>query len=105
MPLFSKDGVNQESISYTIKMDKATITRGMQKLIDGGYVSRVRDEKDKRAYRIYLTQKGNGIKQEILEIAKRWDEILLANLNPEQLEDVKSEFNTMFDNVSEYFKR
>ena len=105
MPLFKKDGVNQESISQTIKMDKATITRAIQKLIDEGYVFRERDEEDKRAYRVFLTPKGKSIKRQIRGIARRWDDILLANLDPDQRDLLASAFDTMFENVSEYMDR
>jgi len=102
MPLYKKDGINQETISQIIRVDKATITRAITRLIDEGYVSRVRDEDDRRAYKVFLTKKGKGIKRDILAIAKRWDDIILANLDQDQHEAVRSTFCTMYDNVCDY---
>jgi len=102
MPLYKKDGINQEKISQIIKVDKATITRAITRLIDEGYVIRERDENDRRAYKVFLTKKGKGIKRNIMAIAQRWDDIILANMDMDQHEAVKTTFCTMYDNVSEY---
>lgn len=101
MPLFKQDGINQEAISQINKVDKATITRGIQKLIDEGYVTRKRDKQDKRAYRVYLTKKGKSIKSGILSIAQQWDDILLAHLDKEQREMIKGVLDTMIENASQ----
>jgi len=105
MPLFKKDGINQETISQIIKVDKATITRAITKLIDEGYVVRERDMEDRRAYKVFLTKKGKGIKRDIIDIAQRWDDIILANINADQHSMVTSTFSAMYENVSGYIDK
>jgi len=100
MPLFKNDGINQESISQIIHVDKATVTRAIQKLIDEDYVYRERDEKDKRSYRVFITEKGKAIQPEIISIAQRWDDILLSQLVKDQRNMIKKSFDTMIENVS-----
>ena len=58
MPLYKNDGMNQESLSQSISIDKAAITRAIQKLMKEGYVIRQRNEEDRRSYHIFLTEKG-----------------------------------------------
>ncbi|WP_243466358.1 MFS transporter [Methanosarcina mazei] len=50
-----------ESLSDYLKIDKGTTARAIQKLVDEGYVFRQRDEKDRRSYRVFLTEKGKKL--------------------------------------------
>ena len=59
MVLYHGDGISQETLAKTLKVSKATSARAIQSLENEGYVYRQRDESDLRAYRVYLTEKGN----------------------------------------------
>ena len=58
MVLYKNDGINQESISKILHLDKATIGRAVKKLMEHGYVRRDKDPNDKRAYILHITKKG-----------------------------------------------
>src|SRR5512138_3362543 len=60
--LFHEDGISQEKLSKALKVSKSTSTRAIQSLEKEGYVYRQRDENDLRAYRVYLTEKGKGMR-------------------------------------------
>lgn len=104
MPLFEADGVNQESLSRTIRIDKASVTRSMQKLTDEGYVVRKKDTADSRSYQVFLTPKGRLIKDEILRIAAGWEEIMLQNFDNEKSIQVLNFLKEMTESVSEQAK-
>ena len=57
MQLYNKDGISQEELSENLNIDKATTCRAIKKLEEQGLLTRVKDEKDKRAYKLYLTIK------------------------------------------------
>ena len=65
MRLYREDGINQESLSDYLKIDKGTTARAIQKLVDEGYVFRQRDEKDRRSYRVFLTEKGKKLEPDM----------------------------------------
>jgi len=100
MPLFKADGVNQESLSQSIKVDKAAITRAIQKLIDEGYVIRQKDEEDKRSYRVFLTKKARLIEPDIVKIAIQWEDILLSGFDTDHRNLIEDSFKEMINNVS-----
>lgn len=100
MPLFQKDGVNQESLGQSINLDRANVTRAIQKLVKEGYVYRQRDEKDKRSYRVFLTEKGKAIEPGLKKIALEWENILLSNFDPDQRQTIVNSFEDMIKNVS-----
>lgn len=59
--LEKNEGISQIQISNEIGNDKAMSTRTINKLIEGGFVYRKQDEKDSRAYKLYLTPKSKEI--------------------------------------------
>ena len=86
MELYRKDGVRQEDLSINLKIDKGTTARAIKKLEIEDFILRVPDEKDKRAYRIFLTEKAMEHKNDIYKVAKSWEENLTKNLTFEEKE-------------------
>lgn len=54
-------GINHIDLSNLLKVDKATTTKAIQKLIDLGYITKEQDEKDKRMWRLYPTKKAQSV--------------------------------------------
>jgi len=100
MPLYKNDGINQESLSQSISINKAAVTRAIQKLINEGYVYRQRSEEDKRSYHIYLTEKGRQIEPHINQIALKWEDILLSEFDSACRNLIVNSLGDMIENVS-----
>jgi DNA-binding MarR family transcriptional regulator len=105
MPLYKTDGMTQEALSRSISLDKAAVTRSVQKLINQGYVFRQRDEEDKRSYHIFLTEKGKMIEPDIKKIALKWEDILLSGFDPDQMDMIVNSFHDMIENISRIMKK
>lgn len=84
LELYKEDGRSQEELSEILSIDKGTTARAIKKLEEDGFLFRERDENDKRAYKIYLTDKGNSVKQPILEAIKSWEDIITYKLSNEE---------------------
>ncbi len=84
MVLFHHDGIHQEEISRKLSIDKATTTRAIQKLIESGYVRRETDSADRRAYFIYLTEKGLALKPELHQLSRDWSAQLTSGFSSEE---------------------
>lgn len=48
-------GINQETLSNMLKVDRSTTAKAVGKLIKQGYIRKERSEKDKRSYKLYPT--------------------------------------------------
>ena len=105
MPLFQKDGVNQESLVQSINLDKANVTRAVQKLVKEGYVFQQRDDEDRRSYRIFLTEKGRAIEPGLKNIALEWENILLSDFDSDQRQTIVNSFEDMIKNVSRIMEK
>lgn len=84
MLLYHKDGINQETLSEILKIDKATSARAIRKLEETGYITRKRDQQDKRAYKIYLTKKAQNLRPTIKNILQEWTKQLLQGITKEE---------------------
>ena len=54
-------GSNQIELSNILKVDKTTTTKALQKLNEEGYITKERDQIDKRMWRIFPTEKAQRI--------------------------------------------
>jgi len=95
--LYKKEGISQEQISEYLKVDKATTARAIKRLEKEGYIRRDIDENDKRAYKIYLTQKALNIKSELYDVLNKWENMLSSGLS----ENEKEVFPKMLKNMAE----
>lgn len=60
-------GLNYIQLSNVLRVDKTTTTKAVQKLIAGGYVQKIQDEADSRAYKLYPTSKALEVYDLVIE--------------------------------------
>ena len=65
MMLYSMDGCSQEELASRIEVDRTNVGRSLKKMEGLEYVRRERDSEDRRAYRIYLTPQGWGLRRRL----------------------------------------
>lgn len=82
--LYSNDGINQECISSNLNIDKGTTARALKRLEELGYIIRVVDDEDKRAYRVFLTDKAKYIEKEFFEILAEGNRVLTKDFTEEE---------------------
>jgi DNA-binding MarR family transcriptional regulator len=105
MVLYKQDGVSQNELSTILNFDKAHATRAIQKLMQLGYITRERDEKDHRVYRIYLTEKARAKQEEIQKVLGNWTDIIAADLSAEEIEIFTTLLSKMTVNAREFLKQ
>lgn len=103
--LYTHDGVTQEDISSDLYIDKGTTARAIKKLENFGYVYRITDETDKRAYKVHVTDKAQSIKHEIYSILDNWNLILTADFTSEEFETALLLLQRMVKNKNNFFNK
>lgn len=84
MHLYNNSVAKQDELSQTFNIDKGNITKSIKRLEDRGFLYKVKDLQDKRAYNIYLTEKGKELKPVILNVLDKLDALLSQNLSQEE---------------------
>ena len=93
--------LNMSDLSAAVGVDNAYATRSVEKLSALGYVNKVQDEQDRRAYRISLTAAGRQIAERVVETIRQWVEIITAGVSVEDLVIVSRVFEQFHQNALE----
>jgi len=84
MLLLHEDGISQEYLATALKCDRATSARSIARLENAGYVRRVVDPNDRRAYKVFLTEQGHDIGQIVWSFSRDLNDILLEVFTDEE---------------------
>lgn len=97
--LLKQDGITQEDLSARVLIDKAATARAVKTLEEKGYVRREADAVDKRAKKVYCTDKARACHEEVQGIFTQWTEILSAGIPQEHIEMTVSVLERMMGNA------
>ena len=85
LELYKNDGISQEELSEILNIDKATTCRAIKKLEKEELLIKVKDENDKRAYKLYLTEKSKSIEDNIKNALNEWEKHISKELSQEEV--------------------
>ncbi len=97
--LYEQNGMTQDELAKSSCVDKAAITRVIQRMEKKGVVERKSDECDKRANRIYLTEKADYYKQLIENVRQKWVDIMDVHMTEEQQKIFESQVAEIAEKV------
>jgi DNA-binding MarR family transcriptional regulator len=79
LTLNSEEGVSAAEITNRWAMEKMSVNRAIQRMVDNGCITRERDPDDRRSYLLALTSKGRKLHDKISPTAnKRYNELMSA---------------------------
>ena len=91
--------LNMSDLSIAVGVDNAYATRAVERLSALGYVRKVPNEQDRRAYRISLTASGREIAERVRETMRQWVEIITAGVSLEDIATVGRVFDQFYQNA------
>lgn len=94
-------GTSAQEMVECIRVDKATLTKSIKKLVEIGYVSVVGDEEDKRVHHHYLTQKGVPAAMRIKEIHHSFYLALCSGISPSSIQMTEQTMEQMVENLNQ----
>ena len=94
-----EDGISQEQIRLLFHLDKGTVAKAIKPLIREGYVRREINPEDKRAYRIFLTEKARDIMPALVQTISSWTDILTSGFTPEEKKSIEDLLSRMSENA------
>jgi len=81
--IIEHDGINQNKLAHKSKKDKTNIARILEKLEKKGFVERIKDDEDRRVFRLFSTDLGKEVKAEL--------SLLAANLVEQSTQGITQE--------------
>jgi len=95
-----EDGLRQVALADHLDVEPITLCRMVDRLEEAGLVERRADESDRRARRIYLTEKARPIIEELRRIAEDLIEEALAGVSEEEQAGVRGVLARVRGNVA-----
>ncbi|PML59548.1 MarR family winged helix-turn-helix transcriptional regulator [Vibrio lentus] len=84
MCLWEEEGITQRDIAAKSKVENSTTTRTLDKLEKLELVERRADPNSRRSFRIYLTEKGKALEEQLVPIPIRLNKELMNELDAEE---------------------
>lgn len=82
--LWARDGATQAELARRVAIEAPTVVRTVDRMVRDGLVKRAADPADARLSRIYLTDRGRSLKDELVPHAVDVNETVLARLSPRE---------------------
>ena len=79
-------GISQDRLAHTICINKSNVARQAAILEEGGFITRVPCQNDKRIMRLYPTEKATSLLPQISQIMDSWEHCLTKDLSDDEIE-------------------
>lgn len=99
--LCGQDGINQKEIAIRTAKDQPTTARILDVLLRKELIEKKVSPADRRAFLIYLTEKGKSFVEQAIPLEKQAIDEMLAGIDPERLELLKDTLLTIQNNVNQ----
>ena len=97
--LWEQDGIIQQDLAISLVKDKATIARALDLMEKKNIIVRIKDEKDKRNKKIFLTYKGNQLQGKVLFHGDGLLKDLKKSISVEEMETCLQVLGKIYDNL------
>lgn len=97
--LFEQDGLNQKELAEKLLKDQANTTRILDKLVTKGWVKRLAAPDDRRAFLIFLTDKGKEIVAATYPLVAQVKEKLQSGLTVHEIESLTVQLKRLSHNL------
>lgn len=84
LELWERDGLTQKQLVERLDIEQATMANTLKRMERDGLITRRRDEADRRAQRIFLTERARALQTPAIEAASGVNTKLLANLDTDE---------------------
>ncbi|WP_300384276.1 MarR family transcriptional regulator [Clostridium sp.] len=91
--------ITQKKLSDKMSIKEPTVVRLIDKMESLDWITRISNENDKRVKCLELTEKGNKIETEMLDIVENFKNDVIKDISLEELDNYKSVLNKMLKNI------
>ena len=102
--IYENQGISMQELAGLGYFDNGTVTRAVQQLIDKEYIIKETDAKDRRLCHLYTTPKALPQVEEVYEVGRHWNEILMDGLTEQEKEQAAKLLGKMAENAYQSIK-
>lgn len=98
--LYQHEGINQRELARYCMKDPSSLTKTVDILEKKALLVRKQDERDRRAFNLFLTDEGRQVRQQAYEIASGFYEQATEGVSEESLEQFYEISMVIWDNIN-----
>ena len=99
--IYEHPGASAQEMVECIRVDKATLTKNIKKLMEIDYICVIGDKQDKRVKHLYPTEKAGPAVKRIKEIHSDFYNILCSGFSEQEIELTEQAMGQMMENVNQ----
>lgn len=88
--IYENEGINMQELAVKGCFDKGTVTKGVQKLEDQGFVKALSSSEDRRVRCLYTTDKTKSIISHIYLVRREWWDRLTQDMSDDEVAQLES---------------
>ena len=100
--IYENEGITMNGLAQSGCYDKGTVSKGVQRLCDEGYVKIEVDSEDKRVRTLFTTEKAEEIIAQVYLIRQQWWDQITGTMTEQQAEEFEKLQNTAVKNALDY---
>ena len=81
LALWREEGQTQSELAARLHVRPATITKMLQRMAEAGFVERRRDSRDQRVVRVYLTEEGHAVREQVRQVWEQMEREVLEGFD------------------------
>ncbi|WP_204599010.1 MarR family winged helix-turn-helix transcriptional regulator [Clostridium pascui] len=93
--LYNNEGISQEELSSLLLIDKAATARALKSLEAKGLLMRQKNLADKRANKVFTTDKGKSYKETIYSALRGWTKLITNDMDENTIDIVLDSLKSM----------
>jgi len=101
--LNERDGTSNSEMAEFLEITPATLTNKVKRMEKAQLVIRRRDPQDERVSRIYLTEKGRGLLDDLHVAMKDIENVLLEGFSESQAQVFNESLQKVVENIEQHF--
>lgn len=95
------EGIKQVRLADYLEIRPMTLTRLLDRLQEGGWIERKPDQNDRRALRLYVTQKSLQLLENMHHHVLETRKLALTGISPDEFETLTTLLKTIKNNLKE----
>lgn len=99
--VFKEEGMTQAKLAELLEIEPISVSRLIDRLVDGGLIERRLDENDRRVRQIVLTERSRLIFEEMRASAADVFELALTGLSPDERRAIFNSLKRICSNLSD----
>ena len=102
--LWMNDEVSQKCLSDMANVAENTTASIINSMVEDGLVTRERDERDKRKFRVRLTDRGRALERELIQYPEQINRLASEGIDQTEIDTCLSVLERMSENLASAFE-